>query len=137
VNGIGNTRQIKALDKRREQGPSTYVNTVDFLLFSIFTTLITQRSGLTAEDEAVWKETEEDGFRQVHYSLAVNAETLSSEVQREASEQRRLYVRLHGSLGYLSDDAGHVELNNEERAANTGEQAVTSLTDYKINYINK
>ena len=63
MNGIGYTRQIKALDKRREQGPTTYVNTVNFLLFSIFTTLIAQRSGLAAEDEAVRKETEEDGFR--------------------------------------------------------------------------
>jgi hypothetical protein len=116
VNGIGCTRQIKALDKMGEQGRTTYVNTVNFLLFSIFTTLIAHRSGLAAEDEAVWKETEEDGFRQVHYSFAVNAETLSSKVQREASEERRLYVRLHGSLGDLSDDAGHVELNSEQRA---------------------
>jgi hypothetical protein len=80
VNAIGYTRQIKALDKRREQGPSTYVNTVNFLLFSTFTALIAQRSGLAAEDEAVRKETEEDGFRQVHNSFAVNAETLSPEV---------------------------------------------------------
>ncbi len=80
MNGIGYTRQIKALDERKEQGPITYVNTVNFLLFSIFTTLVARRSGLTAKDEAVRKETEEDGFREVHYSFAVNAETLSSEV---------------------------------------------------------
>lgn len=70
----------KALDKSREQGPTTYVNTIHFLLFSIFTALIARRSGLTAENEAVWKKTEEDGFRQVHDSFAVDAETLSPEV---------------------------------------------------------
>jgi hypothetical protein len=102
---------------------TTYVNTVNFLLFSTFTTLIAQRGGLAAEDEAVWKETKEDGFRQVHYSFAVNAETLSSEVQREAGEQRRLYVRLHGSLGHLGDDAGHVELKSDERQSEQATQA--------------
>ena len=80
MNGIGFTRQIEALDKRNEQGPTTYVNTVNLLLFNIFTTLVGQRRGLATEDEAVRKETKEDGFRQVHYSFAVNAETLSSEV---------------------------------------------------------
>jgi len=58
VNGIGYTRQIKALDKMGEQGRTTYVNTVNFLLFSILTTLFAHRSGLAAKDEAVWKETE-------------------------------------------------------------------------------
>jgi hypothetical protein len=45
------------------KNPTTNVNTVNFLLFSILTTMIAQRSGLAAEDEAVWKETEENGFR--------------------------------------------------------------------------
>jgi hypothetical protein len=35
---------------------------------------------LAAEDEAIWKETKEDGFREVHYGFAVNAETLSPQV---------------------------------------------------------
>ena len=46
-------------------------------------------------------------------------------------------MRLHGSLGDLSDDAGHVELNSEQRTGQQGDQEVTSLTDYKINYLNK
>jgi hypothetical protein len=66
---IGYTRQIKALDKRKKQGPTTYVNTINLLLFS-----------LAAEDESVGKETKEDRFGQVHYSFAVNAETLPSKV---------------------------------------------------------
>jgi hypothetical protein len=41
-------------------------------------------------------------------------------------------VRLNGSLGDLSDDAGHVELKSERRAQGTGEQAVARLVDYKI-----
>jgi hypothetical protein len=99
------------VDKRKKQGPTTYVNSVNLLLFNTFT-LVCHRSGLAAEDEAVWKETKEDGFRKVHYSFAVNAETFSPKVQREASEQRRLYVCLYGGLGYLGDDASHGELNS-------------------------
>ena len=76
---IGYTRQIKALDKRKKQGPTTYVNTINLFLFSIFT-LIRQGSGLAAEDESVGKETKEDRFGQVHNSFAVNAETLPSKV---------------------------------------------------------
>jgi hypothetical protein len=101
--------------REKSRGPTTYVDTVNLFLFSIFT-LVRQRSGLATEDESVRKETKEDRFRKVHDSFAVNAETLPSEVQGETGEQRGLYVRLYGGLRDLGDDASHGELNSRSRA---------------------
>jgi hypothetical protein len=72
-------------------------------------TLVCQRGGLATEDETVRKEAEKDGFREVHYGFAVNAETLPPEVQSETGEKGRLYVGLYGRLRDLGDDSGHGE----------------------------